>query len=413
MLAVGGLLVTTPAWAEKIPSDKALLPEGEQARVGEHVVDAAAIKYRPGKGLAITSTDKAFSLVTRLRLQTLLTVDKENSEDVETGIMLRRARLQFAGHVFGEHNKFKTEFAFSPRDLSFTSIDGNTFPRETPLLSWYVELDHLRDLTVRFGQYKIPFSRQRLVSSGDLQMVDRAIANGEFNLDRDIGVDIRSKDLFGLGLFRYYLGVYNGEGRSAFSNGNTDFMYLGRFEVLPLGMFKDFSEGDFERLERPGLAIGVAYSFAPNARGERVNRSGSFADGGTADFHSVAADVTLKWVGLSLSAEFFLRDTKRNPGSATDEMGAAIAVEQARKGIGWFVQAGYLLPKMPIEFVGRFGQIIAGDDSKLSDQNEAGLAASYYFAQHPFKLQADAFRLWGDEFSEGTTRARVQVQVAF
>ncbi len=94
-------------------------------------------------------------------------------------------------------------------------------------------------------------------------------------------------------------------------------------------------------------------------------------------------------------------------------MGAAIAVEQARKGIGWFVQAGYLLPKMPIEFVGRFGQIIAGDDSKLSDQNEAGLAASYYFAQHPFKLQADAFRLWGDDFSEGTTRARVQVQVAF
>ena len=71
-----------------------------------------------------------------------------------------------------------------------TNSGSNVILRESPLLSYYLEFDYLRDLTVRVGQYKIPFSRQRVISSGNQQMVDRSIANGEFNLDRDIGIDI-------------------------------------------------------------------------------------------------------------------------------------------------------------------------------------------------------------------------------
>ncbi len=407
------LAIHGQASAEKIAKDEDLMPEGEKKLLDKHSIDSASAHYMPGKGLTIASKDGKFKIATRLRVQPRITVENDSGAPAEVGMLLRRARLQFAGNSFGKHNKFKAEFAFSPRDLRIKNIDGNTLTRETPLLTWYMEFDHVRDLTVRLGQYKLPFSRQRVISSGNLQMVDRSIANGEFNIDRDMGLDVRSKDLFGLGMFKYHAGIYNGEGRSSFQGGNTDFLYLARVEYLPLGMFKDYSEGDHQRLAKPGLAIGLGYINARGAQGTRVNRNGRPADGGTTDYQSAVADITFKYQGFAFSSEVFWRDGDRNDGGAVDEMGNAIATEAARNGIGWFAQAGYLLPKLPIEFTGRFGQIKAADESSLSDKSELGMAASYYFAQHPFKLQADAFQLWGDEFSDGTTQVRVQMQYSF
>jgi phosphate-selective porin OprO and OprP len=387
--------------------------DSAQSERPKHAVNLSATRWKPGKGLYFESEDELFSMETRLRVQPLVTVANAPGAPAEMGFMLRRARVQFVGHTFGEHNKFKAEFAFSPRDLQMTNDGSNTFPGESPLLSWYLELDHLSDLTVRVGQYKIPFSRQRVISSADLQMVDRSIANDEFNLDRDIGLDIRSPDLFGLDLFRYYVGVYNGEGRSAFSNGNSDLMYLARLEFLPLGIFKDYSESDLERAATPGLSIGLAYAYAPAAGGTRVNRDGAPADGGTTDFHNLVADVMFKYAGLFVLSELFWRGGERNPGAAVDEMGVPIPEEAMRDGMGWSAQAGYLLPNLDVELAGRFGQIVAADDSRLSDRNELGGAASYYIAGHSYKIQADLFQLWGDDFSDGTTQARVQMQLSY
>lgn len=404
------------AEADKIAKDESLLPEGEKELMGKHPVNSTEAHYKPGKGLSVSSADGKFKIATRLRVQPRFTTENASGTPAEVGLLLRRARLQFAGNAWGKHNKFKAEFAVSPKDLRMKEIDGNTVLRESPLLTWYLEFDQIRDLTVRVGQYKLPFSRQRVISSGNLQMVDRSIANGEFNLDRDVGLDIRSKDLFGLGMFKYYLGVTNGEGRSSFESNNTDFMYTARLEFLPLGMFKDYSEGDFERLSKPGLALGVAYALAQGAHGTKVNRNGAPKDGGTTDFNAVVVDATFKYQGFAFSSEFFWREGTREAGDKLDDAGVAIPTQDARNGIGWFAQAGYLLPRMPIEFTGRFGQIIASDSSSLGDSSEAGVAASYYFAQHPFKLQADAFQIWKDDsqdFADGTTRVRVQMQYAF
>tara|TARA_R110002073_G_scaffold140253_14_gene291053 strand:+ start:18675 stop:20000 length:1326 start_codon:yes stop_codon:yes gene_type:complete len=391
-----------------IPKDKSLMAEGEAEKAALHPADIENVTWKPGTGLTVSSKDGLFSVATRVRVQVRGEVANESGSPAEMGILLRRARLQFKGHSFGKHNKFKAEFAFSPADLRIREIDGNNLVRETPLLTWYMEFDQNPNATIRVGQYKIPFSRQRVISSGNQQMVDRSIANGEFNLDRDIGLDVRSKDLFDLGHFRYYAGVYNGEGRSAVGFGNSDLMYLARFEYLPFGIFKDYSESDFERLAKPGLSIGAAYSYAPNAVGTRVNRNGAPTDGGTTDVHSANADVTFKYQGFSASGEFHYRDGARNADETDPNF------EEARNGIGWFAQAGYLLPRQPFEIAGRFGQLIAADDSSLGDANEAGLAVSYYPGQHPFKFQADVFQLWGDEdLADGETKARVQMQYSF
>jgi len=389
-----------------------LAAEDAPEAAGGLAANLQKIKWKPGKGLAVESNDGQFELITRVRVQMLATGQKEEGSDEELGLMLRRARLQFIGKAFGEHNKFKAELAFSPRDLRFTTLDATVVPRESPLLTWYLEFDHIRDLTVRVGQYKIPFSRQRVISSGNQELVDRSIANGEFNLDRDIGVDIRSKDLFGLGMLRYYAGIYNGEGRSVFANGDKNLMYLARFEFLPLGLFKDYSEGDLERLEKPGLSIGAAFAYAKDAGGNRVNR-GAPADGGTTDQRTAVLDATFKYQGLSLSSEFFWRAGDRNPGGAVDDLGMLIPEEAPRDGTGWFAQAGYLFPTLPLQFAGRYGEVRGSGTSSLSTQHEGGAAVSYYFAGHPLKIQGDLFRLWASDFSDGTTRGRVQLQAAF
>ena len=403
---------STSSKDNKIPKSKDLMAPGEKEKASLHPVDSEGATWKPGTGLTINSKDGLFSVATRVRVQVRGEVANESGSPAEMGIVLRRARLQFKGHSFGKHNKFKAEFAFSPFDVRVKNIDGNNTVRETPLLTWFMEFDQNKNATVRVGQYKIPFSRQRVISSGNQQMVDRSLANGEFNLDRDIGFDVRSKDLFDLGHFRYYAGVYNGEGRSAFSFGSSDLMYLARVEYLPFGIFKDYTEGDFERLSRPGVSIGLGYAYAPNALGTKVNRNGAPDDGGTTDMHSANADVTFKYKGFAASGEFHIRDGKRNPANGASETDPDF--DEARNGIGWFAQAGYLLPRKLIEVTGRVGQVIPADSSSLSTRNEGGLALSYYPGQHPFKFQADVFQLWGDDdLGDGETRARLQMQYSF
>lgn len=393
-----------------------LIPPGEIELMDAHPVDAEKIRFRPGKGLEIVSKDKLFALTARLRGQILYTIEHDNAAEEDAwqqSLQLRRARMQFTGHVFGKNNKYKVELAFSPRDSSFRNGPGTT-----PLLDWYFDFEHLRDLSLRVGQYKVPYSRQRVVSSGDLQTVDRSIAQGEFNLDRDIGLDLRSKNLFGLDLLRYYAGVYMGVGRDSHALDSFDMTYLARLDVLPLGMFEDYSEGDFERSMKPRLSIGAAYAYMAGAPRNRGTQGSVPSDGGTTDLHNITADIVFKLAGLSVTGELHYRTGTRELGDATivDDQGNEVpaAREDARNGVGWFLQGGYLLPRLPVDISARYGQIRpVGDDSSLGKRDELGVGAGWYMAEHPMKLQLDYFRLWEDgEIGDGVDQIRLQLQTS-
>lgn len=397
-------VAATPATEEK---PNPLLPPKQLSLLVKHPVDGSKSTYVPGTGLHIESADGRFAIATRVRAQLRYQVGFGEG-DPEHVLQLRRARLQFKGHAFNKHNKFKIELAFSPRDLSMK--DG--VPGRTPLLTWYLEFDYLRDLTVRAGQYKIPYSRQRVVSSGDLQLVDRALANGEFNHDRDIGFDIRSKDLGGLGGYlKYYVGVYMGEGRDfGDKNATPDFRlhYLGRIEVQPFGKFQDYQEADMDRSLTPKLSIGAAYSFHHGSQGLRGVLGTTPEDEGTTDYHSMTADYVFKVGGFSSTGEFHLRMGERNPGNAGP-------VTDARNGMGWFVQAGFLIPRIPFEVAARYSGVTGiGDETSLSEAHSAGGGISYYVAGHPWKIQADFFHEWdGDSATPDSNLFRTQLQLAF
>ncbi|MCA9614758.1 MAG: hypothetical protein H6720_27280 [Sandaracinus sp.] len=391
--------------------EESLLPPGEEERMGTHAVDLERLRFVPGKGLEINSADGAFRLRTRVRVQFRYTAEGEDG-DWQHQFHLRRARLVFDGHAFTDDITFKLELAVSPADSGMRDNFSDTSPRFTPLLDFYVELRQLRDLTVRVGQYKVPGNRQRVISSGDLQLVDRSLLNNEFNIDRDVGVDLRSRDFLGLGFLRYYAGVFMARGRD--SHGFDDFgmMYLARVEVLPLGMFDDYQEADFDRAG-PRLSLGLGGAYIDRARRDRGILGRAPADGGTTDTAHLFADAVFMAYGLSVTTELAYRHGTRNPGDAVDEMGMNVPVAAPRNGYGMHLQAGYLIPRLPVEVAARYGFVRGtGSNTALGDDNELVLGVSYYFAHHPLKLQADYGHEWSDEFSNGSHALRMQLQVS-
>ncbi|MBX7079500.1 MAG: OprO/OprP family phosphate-selective porin [Nannocystaceae bacterium] len=383
-------------------------------------------KYKIGKGWTVSSKDKRFSLQLRGRIQFRYDMEHPgvSGKDAQQSLQIRRARLVLMGHMFSPHVKYHFQFGFAPRDMQNDLPNENGSIRRNPLRDARIEFDRLRDFTVWMGQMKVPFSRQRVISSAYMNLVDRSIANVEFNLDRDIGIEALSKDLGGLGgRLAYYAGVFMGEGRNAFDLTDFGMLYMGRIEVLPFGKFDDYTEGDLARSKKPGLSIGAAYAFHDDAHIAKGNVGDPPADGGTTDFHHMTADLVFKWYGLSLSSAMHMRrGFNRKNGGKLDDMGAPIATVAARQGVGWYGQLGYLVPKIPLEVVGRyaFNRGIFGTTS-LPDADEAGGGLNWYFVGHDLKLQVDYFRLWdetmgttaADAAKHGTDRVRVQVQVYF
>lgn len=369
------------------------------------------VEHQPGQGVRIAGANGRFSMQTWLRAQVRDTLlhDSGASPSLTQTLEARRASLFFAGNVFGPHNKYFVQLVFAPRDLGL--VAGQV--TQSPIFDLFFTFDHLRDLSVRVGQYKPMFSRQFIASWGDLQFVDRSIAQTEFYLDRDIGFDLFSNDLGGLDRFRYSIGVYAGHGRNDITPRALHMTYLARVEVLPFGAFDEYVEADLERRHSPKLALGAAYAYRDHARADRGVIGTVPADGGTTNFHEVAADTIFKVFGFSALAEFFWRQGQRNPGGALDETGVAIPVSLPRNGLGWFGQLGYVLPPAPVEFAVRGGQTHALGASSLASTNELGGGVSWYLHGHGLKLQADYFHLWsGDDLRDGNDQVRLQLQVS-
>jgi phosphate-selective porin OprO and OprP len=384
-------------------------------------------RFVPGSGFELTSEDGRHQLRIRARLQTRYDIEipHEPGEEVEHVLQIRRARLQLTGHVFGKHNRYYLQFGFSPRDMTGGLVAAEGSIRRNPVRDARLEFDYLRDFTVWVGQMKVPFSRQRVNSSGDQQFVDRSLANETFNLDRDIGIQARSKDLGGLGgRLGYQAGVFMGDGRNAFELTSPGMLYVARVEVRPLGPFEDGDEPDLERTRRPGITLAGAYAYHDEAPGDRGVHGSVPADGGTTDMHHATADLLGKWRGLSVQGAFHWRKAlRRNPGDAVDEEGVPIPVAAAMDALGWLGQVGYLLPGIDLEFVARYSGVrrLRDGSAELAFRDELGGGIGYYFFGHGLKLQFDYFRLWnaglgdtvGEAIRNGTDRVRLQLQLAF
>lgn len=371
-----------------------------------------------GQGATMSTADGNFELNLRARIQTRFTLTSEvgSGEEPATEFSIRRMRVVFQGHAIDRALQYYIQLGFSNRD---TESD-----LRLPLRDAYVTWTRWRDVQIRAGQMKVPFDRQRVVSSSALQFVDRSIVTSELNLDRDVGVQVFSRDLLGLGnRLGYQLGVFGGDGRNRLSS-TSGLLWVARLEFTPFGRFDDYVEGDLERLDRPRLAVGVGVAYNQNTVRARSTFDATYALGGFDYLHG-EVDLAFKWRGLSVLGAAILRraDVAVHEGTVD----GAPRSEFSRSYFGWFAQAGYLF-NQHLELVARYGDLRptvldtarftplqrAQFDREQRARHEVGGGLNWYFQGHSLKLQTDYFYYFSERLDDrGEHQARVQLQLFF
>lgn len=366
----------------------------------------------PGKGVTASLDNGSFEMNIRGRFMLRSETVAPKGESAETTVMVRRARLKVQGYAFSENVEYLMQIAFAQRDFE----SGNA----SPLYDAYLNLTHLRDLNVKIGQYIVPHDRARVISSSAAQLVDRSPVVSAFNMGRDVGFQLYSEDLFGLGgVLGYQLGIFGGEGRNArgFTGG---LMYTARVQVAPFGSFDDYEEADIERDPAPRLAIGLGAAYNQKSHRPDSNQ-GTPYEFATFNTTHLEADMMFKVAGFSMLAEVMYRGADKD--RVTNEMGD---MEYSQSGWGWFAQAGYMLTDH-FEVAGRYSQIesLKGTDPDFDmevhgdGEGEHGIGheaiggLSWYAEGHLLKLQADYGYLFGDDAGNGTHEVRVQGQLQF
>jgi len=358
-----------------------------------------------GKGITFASEDETFTLTVRARLQARAStvVDPSGATDATTELQIRRARLLLTGNAGSRSLRYYLQ-------LGFSNLDTEPDLR-LPLRDAYVTWLPLRDVNVKAGQMKVPFGRQRVISSSSLQFADRSIAVIELNLDRDVGLQVFSRDLFGLRkVLGYQLGVFGGDGRNRLAS-PAGLLYVARLELTPFGEFDDYVEADIPQPAKPRLVLAAGVALNQQSPRPRSTTQAPYVLGGF-DYHHAEVDATLKWAGFSLAFEWLYRNAPRAArGGVVD---ARPLVEYSRSATGYHVQAGQMLGPH-VEIAARYSDVwpLPATDPTMRREREVGGGLSYYFIEHALKLQADYFWLASGRFADGRHQARVQMQVYF
>jgi hypothetical protein len=349
------------------------------------VKPAAEISAAPGKGLSIKYGD-AFSFNLRSRFQIRYQLDIPPEDDAgerdETQLVnIGTARLWFSGNVFEPRLTYMLQLALAGRDYR----DGAT----SPVFDAYLDWKATPALSIRAGQFFVPFDRLRTVRESALQMADRPAPIGELTLDRDVGVVLYSEKFLGSPL-TWRAGVFGGGGTNLSTGKEPGALLMARLELRPLGPIDDDSEGDLERRKMPGLALGAGIAGNFNTNRQRSTTGATFV-GGSTDYLHVAADAVFKWQGFAAQLEFLFKNDTDDVDVIRSLSAAGVPVnEWTRSASGWVAQASYSFDP-PFEIVGRYSKLnaLAGTDPRLVDADEYGAGVNYYINGHQFKIQTD------------------------
>jgi hypothetical protein len=366
--------------------------------------DRPTLEAKFGKGLKVETADGdyAIRIGARAQLRSSVLVPEEDGADPSVDFQVRRLRLSIDGHAFDELVTYKIQLAFTPLDQDPVAVSA--------VRDAQVFVHPLRDLHLRVGQGKVPFGRQRVVSSGSQQFVDRSVVVGELNLDRDVGVVAYSDDLGGLDEWLgYSLAVFGGDGRNRVSGG-YGLLYAARLELRPLGGAPELDEPDLKRSPKPRLYFAFAGAFNHQTDRERSTLGAIYETGPWVDYAHGAFDWRFKWKGLSVTGELLARKALEETNTADVE--GELVTDVARSGMGGFVQAGQMLDDT-WEVAARYGTMHPIGDRRgdFPHEREVGGAVSAYFAGHALKLQADYHYLF-EPGGDGRHLARLQLQIA-
>lgn len=365
-----------------------------------------------GKGLFnLVGKDSTWTMKVGARMQFLATnawdIDANgNYSRPESTFLVRRARLKFSGFAYSPKLTYKLELGLSNKDIGGASEYTNNAPRY--ILDAVIKWNFYKNFSLWAGQTKLPGNRERVISSGNLQFVDRSKLNSEFNIDRDLGLQLRHH--FNLGekfLVRDMFSISQGEGRNVTTGNLGGHQYTARVEVLPFGEFKskgDYSGSDLKREDSPKLALGATYNLNDKAVKNKGSQ-GSYMVNTTlpegfdqANVNTVFVDAMFKYKGISFMGEYANRDTNEHTTAAV------------KKGNSTNLQVGYLF-KNNWEVAGRHTNVKFNRAGFST--NHYTLGASRYIVGHKLKVQSDITYSDDTGIKTGGLEYRLQFDIHF
>jgi len=360
-----------------------------------------------GKGLYnVVAKDSSYSMKFALRMQSLYIGDWNIHEDDGVGagnsqFLVRRARLKFGGFAFNPKLKYKVELGLSNRDISGAS--AHTKNEARLLLDAVIKWNFYKNFTLWAGQTKLPGNRERVVSSANLQFVDRSKLNSNFNIDRDMGAQLRHHFTLGKNfIVRETFSIAQGEGRNVTDVNLGGYQYTSRVEILPFGKFEgkgDYIGSAIKRESKPKLSLAGTYDLHDRAVKTKSNQGdymenvvGIDEDGNDitgyfeTDVTTIFADMMFKYGGFSLMAEYALRTAEQD--SVTNFDGSKTG-DVVKVGTGMNLQMGYMF-KNNWEVAGRYtltelDKNVTGKEA----QTQYSLGLSKFFIGHKLKVQSD------------------------
>ena len=326
------------------------------------------------------------------RYQSKWSYDGEDYDPADINFSVRRARLKFGGFAFSPKLKYKIELGLSNRDIS----GANVYNRNTPryILDAVVMWNFYENFELWAGQTKLPGNIERVVSSANLQLIDRSLLNSKFNIDRDMGIQLRHKlRLGGNWIIKEKFSISQGEGRNITEGNIGGLQYTSRLELLPFGEFSskgDYSQGDLKREKLIKAMFGFTYDINENAVKSRSNM-GSYliqSSGGLfeTDITTIFLDGVIKYNGFALTGEYANRDADQI--EALEEDGKTKTGALVGAGSASNIQGSYLF-KNNFEITARYTNINFKEITRLSDLKQITLGVSKYVVGHSLKIQAD------------------------
>ncbi len=340
---------------------------------------AFTVAWKDGK-TTITSKQAALSLSNRVQLR--FTQEMPEVGDDVGSFRVRRAKTKFEGWVYNKNLTYELQL--------------NWPDTANPLEDANINYDFTggeKMFQLKAGQFKVPFGRQELTSSGSQEFADRSIVSGEFARGRDIGVQIWGTPLGGKLDWRF--GIFNGNGRTVSRNDNDKYQTNARLTFQPFGDVK-YSEGDFESSSKPLFA--VAANYESNER--PVAASGS-TPAHTADREIVGGDVVFKYKGFFLFGEIFDASTERS--------GAVSDFDHD----GWHAQAGYFVIPQKFEVAVRMAELDPNAGVSNNEREERGVVLGYFWNKHAHKLQGDYRQIENKATDRTDDEFRLQYQIIF
>jgi hypothetical protein len=297
------------------------------------------------KGFLLESKNKKgdFEMRIKLRIESLWDLKSTKVMDDRTTdarFQVERGRIELEGHAFTKKLQYK-----------FQSDYGKGF---LVLKDFWFEGEVSDKIWVRSGQWKRPYMRQQMTSSGKLELYNRAITDEAFRGSRDIGVAVHNGYEGSPEGLEWVVGIFNGTGDKAkYSGGVVDDTTMtvsgGAFSNVPKswmpmfvarvawnkGGIKGYSEAD---LEGGPLRYSVGVSVIGETDWDRDSKR----------THQAELDGIMKMNGLSVSAGL---DALSN-----DDLSAADA---DTKQLGFHLQVGKVIGEgtKRMQPVGRFALV--------------------------------------------------------